>query len=57
MAWADDAVFHSCYSRGIDTMNAGCHCLDLELKGRDEDGRRNTAWVRYRDAYENRRGT
>jgi len=51
---ADGAVFHtySCYSRGVDMMNAGYHYLDLVPKGRDEDGLPyNQAWVRERDKY------
>lgn len=50
----DGAVFHtySCYSRGVDMMNAGYHYLDLVPKGRDEDGLPyNQAWVRERDKY------
>jgi predicted dithiol-disulfide oxidoreductase (DUF899 family) len=50
----DGAVYHtySCYSRGVDMMNAGYHYLDLVPKGRDEDGLPyNQAWVRERDKY------
>ena len=38
---ASDTVFHtySCYSRGLDMMNAAYHYLDLVPKGRDEGGR------------------
>ena len=37
---ADGTVFHtySCYSRGIDVMNATYQYLDLVPKGRDEAG-------------------
>jgi len=51
---ADGAIYHtySCYSRGVDMMNAGYHYLDLVPKGRDEDGLPyNQAWVRERDKY------
>jgi len=51
----EDAIYHtySCYSRGVDMMNAGYHYLDLVPKGRDEAGLPNRqAWVRYRDAYD-----
>jgi predicted dithiol-disulfide oxidoreductase (DUF899 family) len=47
-------VFHtySCYSRGVDMMNAGYHYLDLVPKGRDEENLPNSqAWVRLRDSY------
>ena len=50
----DGAIYHtySCYSRGVDMMNAGYHYLDLVPKGRDEDGLPyNQAWVRERDKY------
>jgi predicted dithiol-disulfide oxidoreductase (DUF899 family) len=49
---ASDTVFHtySCYSRGLDMMNAAYHYLDLVPKGRDEGGR-GMAWLRYRDSY------
>lgn len=53
---ADGAIYHtySCYSRGVDMMNAGYHYLDLVPKGRDEDGLPyNQAWVRERDKYGN----
>jgi predicted dithiol-disulfide oxidoreductase (DUF899 family) len=53
---ADGAIYHtySCYSRGLDMMNAGYHYLDLVPKGRDEDGLPyNQAWVRERDKYGN----
>jgi predicted dithiol-disulfide oxidoreductase (DUF899 family) len=48
------ALYHtySCYSRGLDMMNAGYHYLDLVPKGRDEDRLPyNQAWVRERDKY------
>jgi predicted dithiol-disulfide oxidoreductase (DUF899 family) len=51
---ASDAVFHtySCYSRGLDMMNAAYHYLDLVPKGRDEAGYPYPmAWLRYRDSY------
>jgi predicted dithiol-disulfide oxidoreductase (DUF899 family) len=51
---ADGTVFHtySCYSRGIDAMNATYQYLDLVPKGRDEAGLPHTmTWVRYHDAY------
>ena len=47
-------VFHtySCYSRGVDMMNAGYHYLDLVPKGRDEAGLPHSqSWVRLRDSY------
>jgi predicted dithiol-disulfide oxidoreductase (DUF899 family) len=50
----EGAVFHtySCYSRGLDMLNAGYHLLDLVPKGRDEAGLPyNQAWVRHRDRY------
>ena len=49
------AVFHtySCYSRGLDMLNAGYHYLDLVPKGRDEAN--GEAWLRRRDEYETRR--
>ena len=51
---AEGTVFHtySCYSRGLDMLNAAYHHLDLVPKGRDEDGLPyNQAWVRHRDSY------
>jgi len=51
------AVFHtySCYSRGVDMMNATYHYLDLTPRGRDEDGPEGRlARVRYHDRYEDR---
>jgi len=53
---ADGALFHtySCYSRGLDMMNAAYHYLDLTPKGRDEDALSNPqAWVRIHDRYDN----
>jgi predicted dithiol-disulfide oxidoreductase (DUF899 family) len=47
-------VFHtySCYSRGVDMLNAAYHYLDLVPKGRDEDGFDfPMAWVRRHDQY------
>lgn len=47
-------VFHtySCYSRGLDMMNAAYHHMDLVPKGRDEDGLPFTmAWLRRHDQY------
>lgn len=46
-----DAIFrtYSCYSRGLDMMNAGYHWLDLMPKGRDEAS--GMAWLRRRDEY------
>jgi predicted dithiol-disulfide oxidoreductase (DUF899 family) len=49
----DGSTFHtySCYARGIDTMNAAYHYLDLVPKGRDEaDGI--MKWLRRRDEYQ-----
>jgi len=51
---ASGTVFHtySCYSRGIDMMNATYQYLDLVPKGRDEaDLPHSMAWVHYRDSY------
>jgi len=42
---------YSCYSRGVDMMNAGYHLLDLVPKGRDE-GDSIMGWLRRRDEYE-----
>jgi predicted dithiol-disulfide oxidoreductase (DUF899 family) len=47
-------IFHtySCYSRGLDMVNAAYHYLDLVPKGRDEEGLPyNQAWVRHHDNY------
>lgn len=44
---------YSCYSRGLDMMNAGYHYLDLVPKGRDEEGLPyGMEWLRRRDEYE-----
>ena len=51
---ASETVFHtySCYSRGLDMMNAAYHYLDLVPKGRDEASYPYPmAWLRYRDSY------
>jgi predicted dithiol-disulfide oxidoreductase (DUF899 family) len=51
---ANGDIFHtySCYSRGLDMMNAGYHFLDLVPKGRDEaDQTPSMAWLRHRDSY------
>jgi predicted dithiol-disulfide oxidoreductase (DUF899 family) len=48
------AVFHtySCYSRGVDMLNAAYHFLDLVPKGRDEDDLESPqAWVQHHDKY------
>ena len=48
-------IFHtySCYSRGVDMMNAGYHYLDLVPKGRDESSLPHSqSWVRHRDSYD-----
>ncbi len=48
------AVFHtySCYSRGIDAVNAAYQILDLTPKGRDEAGLPHAmSWLRLRDGY------
>jgi predicted dithiol-disulfide oxidoreductase (DUF899 family) len=50
----DGAVFHtySCYSRGLDMMNAAYHYLDLTPRGRQEEGLSYPqAWVRLHDEY------
>jgi predicted dithiol-disulfide oxidoreductase (DUF899 family) len=47
-------IFHtySCYSRGLDMLNAAYHYLDLVPKGRDEEGLPYAqAWVRHHDNY------
>ena len=47
-------IFHtySCYSRGLDMMNAAYHYLDLVPKGRDEAGLQGPmSWLRLRDEY------
>lgn len=50
----DGAVYHtySCYSRGLDMMNAAYHYLDLTPEGRNEEGLPfRQAWVRRHDEY------
>jgi predicted dithiol-disulfide oxidoreductase (DUF899 family) len=50
----DGAIYHtySCYSRGIEMMNATYQYLDLTPKGRDEEGLPYAmSWVRHRDSY------
>jgi predicted dithiol-disulfide oxidoreductase (DUF899 family) len=52
---ADGRIFHtySCYSRGLDNLNAAYQLLDLVPKGRDEAGLEYPmAWLRLRDKYE-----
>ena len=47
-------IFHtySCYSRGLDMLNAAYHYLDLVPTGRDEAGLPyKQAWVRHHDDY------
>jgi predicted dithiol-disulfide oxidoreductase (DUF899 family) len=48
----DGTLYHtySTYSRGLDMLNGAYHYLDIVPKGRDEGGR-NMAWLRLRDAY------
>lgn len=51
---ADGAIYHtySCYSRGLDPLNAAYQYLDLTPQGRDESGLSHPmAWVRLRDEY------
>src|SRR5438270_596759 len=48
-------IFHtySCFSRGLDMMNAGYHYLDLTPLGRHEEGLPYPMdWLRLRDQYE-----
>ena len=48
-------IFHtySCYSRGLDMLNAAYHYLDLAPKGRDEDDLPFPMnWVRRKDSYD-----
>ena len=50
----DERIFHtySCYSRGLDMLNAAYHYLDLVPKGRDEDGLSyGMEWLRHHDKY------
>ncbi len=47
-------IFHtySCYARGLDTLNAAYHYLDLTPKGRDEGGLPfPMSWIRRKDSY------
>lgn len=49
-------IFHtdSCYSRGLDILNAGYSLLDLAPKGRAEEGLpQPMSWLRLCDQYEN----
>ena len=49
-----DDIYHtySCYSRGLDMLNAAYHHLDLMPKGRDEAGlKMSMEWVRLHDEY------
>ncbi len=51
---ADGQLFHtySCYSRGLDPMNAAYQLLDLVPRGRDEqDLPFPMTWLRRRDEY------
>ena len=48
-------IFHtySCYSRGLDMMNAAYHYLDLVPKGRDEEALPyGMAWLKRHDQYD-----
>ena len=50
----DGSIFHtySCYSRGLDMLNAAYHHMDLVPKGRDEaDLPHSMAWLRRHDQY------
>jgi predicted dithiol-disulfide oxidoreductase (DUF899 family) len=50
-------VYHtySCFSRGIDMVNAAYQFLDLAPKGRDEDPERPQSWVRRHNEYGRKR--
>lgn len=51
----DGNVYHtySCYSRGLDMLNAAYHWMDIAPKGRDEDALPySMAWLKRRDQYE-----
>ena len=51
----DGAIYHtySCYSRGLDMMNAAYHYLDLTPRGRHEEGLPYPMdWLRLRDQYQ-----
>lgn len=55
--YKDDAgdIYHtySCYSRGLDMLNAAYHYMDLAPKGRDEaELPWGMAWLRRNDSYE-----
>ena len=50
----DGSIYHtySCYSRGLDMLNAAYHHMDLVPKGRDEsDLPHSMAWLRRHDQY------
>ena len=50
----DGAVYHtySCYSRGLDMLNAAYHYMDIAPKGRDEGGLPySMAWLKRHDQY------
>ncbi|MCH9671215.1 MAG: DUF899 family protein [Gammaproteobacteria bacterium] len=51
---ADGSVFHtySCYSRGLDMLNAAYHLMDLVPAGRAEASAHPMSWLRRRDQYE-----
>jgi predicted dithiol-disulfide oxidoreductase (DUF899 family) len=52
---ASGAIFHtySCYARGVETVNAAYHYLDLVPNGRDEAGLPNIhAWLKLHDQYD-----
>jgi predicted dithiol-disulfide oxidoreductase (DUF899 family) len=54
-ALRDGVVYHtySCYSRGIDAINAAYQLLDLAPQGRDEGAEPHAqAWVRRHDRYD-----
>ena len=43
---------YSCYSRGLDMLNAAYHHLDLVPRGRDEEGLPfSMAWLDFQDSY------
>lgn len=51
----DGGIFHtySCYSRGLDMLNAAYHYLDLVPKGRGEEGLSyGMEWLRHHDKYD-----
>jgi len=50
----DQSIYHtySCYSRGLDMLNAAYHHMDLVPKGRDEaDLPHSMTWLRRHDQY------